>query len=499
MIYLDALDGEDILAGSKYSWHYGSKFVFEVWKRLRRPALMEMSTFHHHLWYVRSRSGAWDHPNRSHKKFIDIHCENNDFSRRMFLPAHLGWWALKGWTGAQGEPTFNDDIEYLMCKCIGTDTGFSVMGINPQSFAKSPALARHAALIKRYEDLRHSGKVPEDIKAKLRVPGDEFRLIGGLGGQWRFQPVDYAKHKFDATDERTAAWTSRNRFARQPLRLRIEALMSAAPYDAPGAAVLADFAAADFPTRACRPKVTAELAPSTAQVKASSTSGCYQATNAGAEPTGAWTKAQKEFTKPLNLGRNQALGLWVYGDGQGELLNLQLQSPPSVSHGIGDHYIPIDFTGWRYFQLIEPEGGRHADYAWPYGGIYSIYRESVAFSKLATLGLWYNNLPQGKKVSCYLSPIKALPLVNTTLARPSVSVGGKTVVFPTEIASGQYLEYLSPSDCKLYGPQGELLAEVTPQGDTPLVEPGDNRLQFQTGSPKGTTARAQITVISEGE
>ncbi len=30
MIYLDALDGSDILMGWDDAWHYGSKFVFEI-------------------------------------------------------------------------------------------------------------------------------------------------------------------------------------------------------------------------------------------------------------------------------------------------------------------------------------------------------------------------------------------------------------------------------------------------------------------------------------
>ena len=33
-IYLDALDGGDILGGETNAWHYESKFVFELWKRL---------------------------------------------------------------------------------------------------------------------------------------------------------------------------------------------------------------------------------------------------------------------------------------------------------------------------------------------------------------------------------------------------------------------------------------------------------------------------------
>ena len=124
MIYFDALDGEDILGGAQWSWHYGSRFVYEVWQRLQKPALIEMSTFHHHLWCVRSRLCAWDHPVRSHKRFIDLHNADNDNSRRIFLPGELGWWALKSWIGPQGEPTFSDDIEYLMTKGSGGRYGF---------------------------------------------------------------------------------------------------------------------------------------------------------------------------------------------------------------------------------------------------------------------------------------------------------------------------------------------------------------------------------------
>ena len=141
MIYLDALDGEDVIAGRENGWHYGSKFTFEICQRLKKPAIMEMSTFHHHLWYVRSRMGAWDHPSRSHKRFIDIHCQANESCRRMFLPANLGWWSFKTWTGAQGEPTFADDIEYLCAKALGNDASLE-LSISPAESGSNPGLCR---------------------------------------------------------------------------------------------------------------------------------------------------------------------------------------------------------------------------------------------------------------------------------------------------------------------------------------------------------------------
>ena len=500
MIYLDALDGEDILDGQPNGWHYGSKFAFEINKRLKRPALMEMSTFHHHLWYLRSRMGAWDHPLRSYKCFIDLHCKANSHNRPMFMPGHLGWWAVKNRSGPQCEATFSDDIEYLMCKCIGHDVGLSMMGIDPSSIKTQPSLARLAKIIKRYENLRHSGKVPATIKEKLQVPGEEFTLVGSLEEGWKFLPTQYVKQKVTGVDSPSSTWKVTNQFKAQPLRLRIEALMAAGPYDDPGNITLVDFAkTGEVPLHRSAPGINASLEPSTNQVKTGNTSGCFTATNTTDNAMGSWTQFEKQYEPHLNLGVRQAMGVWVYGDGQGEILNLQAQSPTHVSHADGDHYITVDFTGWRYFELIEPEGERHASYRWPYGDHYSIYRETVRHNDIDRVSIWYNNLPPGKKATCYLSPIKALPLIETKLINPTIMIGGQTIVFPVEMKSDSYLEFNSPTDCKLFDREGKLLANVQPQGPVPTLAAGENQVQFAAGSPKDTNARANVTIISQGE
>jgi hypothetical protein len=500
MIYFDALDGEDTLGGAEWSWHYGSRFVFEVWQRLKKPALMEMSTFHHHLWCVRSRIWAWDHPTRSHKRFIDLHNADNENSRRMFLPGELGWWALKNWTGPQGEPTFADDIEYLMTKALATDTGFALMGIDPTTAKTVPALPRLAAIIKRYEDLRHSGQVGPALTEQLRQPGAEFTLLGDVSSGWQFVPVDYAKHRVEDSHGPTATWQVTNKFAVQGVRLRIEALMAAGPYDAPGNMTLTDFqSTADFTQRATAPGLTADLTTATQPAQAGSVSGCYSATSSSPAPRAAWTMIAEPFSPPSNLSAHQALGVWVHGDGQGEILNFQLRSPEHLVGNLADHYIPIDFEGWRYFELIEPEGERWAQYQWPYGNMYSIYRESIQHAQISTLGLWYTNLPQGKTAACYLSPIKAMPLAATKLINPTVRLGNAHLTFPVEIDSGCYLEFNALDDCRLYGPQGELLRMVEPTGAVPQLAAGDNRIEFVCDAPPGVRARAYVTVITRGE
>ncbi|MCF6286343.1 MAG: hypothetical protein L3K26_14300, partial [Candidatus Hydrogenedentes bacterium] len=500
MIYLDALDGEDILGGRENRWHYGSKFVFEIAKRLNKPALFEMSTFHHHLWYVRARMGAWDHPNRSHKAFIDLHAAANQSGAKMFLPMNLGWWAVKTWKGARFEPTYPDDIEYLMAKCLGNGFGFSLMGVNPGNIKTNPAFQRLAPIFRQYEELRHADYFPESVKAKLRVPGDEYTLEQIADGEWQFRPVQYAKHKVRGMDGWSNTWTTTNDFDAQPLRLRIEALMSAQPYDSSDAVVIEDFGDPDaLNVRSSQKGVTASLTRSTGEVKVGDASGYLTVRNEDHAAKGAWSQLGKTYSPTLDLSKTQGLGVWVHGDGKGEVLNLKLASPGHISHGIGDQYIVVDFTGWRYFELIEHEGDRITQFGWPYGGNYAIYREDVSFGNIESFALWSNMVPKGGKIGCYISPVKALPVVTNTLKNPKITIGGQSITFPVEMESGTYLEFNSMEDCKLYGPKGELLAEVQPQGTVPTLHTGENAVAFHAECTEGLNPRARVVLITRGE
>ncbi len=500
MIYFDALDGEDILGGAAWGWHYGARFVYEVWNRLEKPALIEMSTFHHHLWCVRSRLCAWDHPTRSHKRFIDMHNADNENSRRMFLPGELGWWALKNWTGPQGERTFPDDIEYLMTKALATDTGFALMGIDPTTAKSVPALPKLADIIRRYEDLRHAGHVPPALRATLNEPGAEFSLVGDVSRGWHFVPMDYAQHRVTESGGPSARWQTKNRFDAQPLSVRIEALMAAGPYDAPDNRTLCDFRdTEEFSQRSAQPGVTATLTTESQLVRGANTSGRLTAENQRTTADASWAMLGTPFSPTRDLSAHQALGVWVHGDGKGEVLNLQLRCPEHVVGNLADHYVPIDFTGWQYFELIEPEGDSWSQFQWPYGNLYSIYRESIQHGQISSLGLWTNRVPAGQTVEYVLSPIKALPLVKTRLINPTLRVGDSEVTFPVEMESGCYLECRGADDCYLYGPQGEQLCRVTPDRPLPQLAAGTNQLEFRCDSPSGIRARAYVTVITQGQ
>jgi len=501
MIYLDALDGSDVLAGSENAWHYGSQFVFEICKRLKKPAVMEMSSFHHHLWYVRSRIGALDHPNRAYKQFIDMHCKANTASRSIFLPGHLGWWAVKTWSGIQNEPTFSDDIEYLCAKSLATETGFSILFVNPGNI-DAPAIQRNARIMKQYETLRHASYFDEATKAKLAEPGKEFTLIQTDDGRWRFCPVQYVKHKVEGINGRSNVWSVDNPYDSQPATLRIEALMSATPYDSPDGQVVFDFAdPKQLPDRKTAPGVTIELNATIDHIKTGQQSGVITAHNSGkTQKKGAWAMVGKTFDPTLDINERQALGVWIHGDGRGEVLNFQLRSPPEfVKRGVGEHYVIVDFTGWRYFELIEMEGERYSHYSWPYGGAMSVWRENVDYECIKTFFLWYNNLTPNEQTTCYLSPIKALPLVEIKLNNPTVAIGDSRITFPVEMKTGSFLDFRSMTDCKLYGPKGELITEVIPQGDIPVLKTGTNNVTFTCNGPSDVNTRARVTISSKGD
>ncbi len=217
---------------------------------------------------------------------------------------------------------------------------------------------------------------------------------------------------------------------------------------------------------------------------------------------GSWIKMEKNFDPWLDLSGNQGLGVWVMGDGNGQLLNFRIGSPYHLSFGArGDHFIKVDFKGWKYFELVEIESSDFSNYIWPDSGfyVYDSYRHTVQFRSVDKLQIWYNNLPAGKEVKCLIGPVRALPLAAVTINNPQISIGKETLIIPVRMEPGMYLELLSSSVCRLYSPRGEILQDIRLTGSMPELKKGDNEVSFKCTSAEGINPRVQVTVISEGE
>ncbi len=428
-----------------------------------------------------------------HKRFIDLHAAS--VNGGLLLPLHLGWWNFQQFNPPQVEPTYPDVIEYLGAKLIGWDAGISLTGgIDPARLAAVPLFGRAVEILRTCEELRRGNTFDETIKAQLRQAGREFSLVRDDSGKWRFHPSVRESHVAAAAEPWSLSWTVDNPFAAQPATLRLEALMTAGSYDDPNNVVLADLSEPDqfAGTPRTADGVTASLSGST---------GVFTATNSGAAArNAAWARLDRKLEPCLNVKGREAIGVWVEGDGQGQVLAVRLESPRHIAFGaVADRYITVDFTGRRHFTLVETESTRWSDYVWNDGkGHYNVYRENVDFGVIESVSLWFNNLPQGREVRCVIGPVKALPMVACTVKNPAVTINGRTVVFPVEMPSGSYFELDARSGCILYGPKGELIANVSPEGPVPMLLAGENRIGFSSDATEGPAARARLTIITQG-
>ncbi len=497
MIYMDGAEG---MPGG---WYGISRMREAIYKRLQRPVLVEASCWDYHSWAFHSRLGAWDHPNWGLKPFIDMHCRSNEtYRKNTLLPVQLGWWAILG-PSRDHDAQLPDEFEYLCAKALAFDMPMSFQGISP---GQKPWCARqeeYVEMLGQYERLRLTGQVPQAVRDRLKQEGQDFHLEIKPDGSWQFRPADYLAHKVTTAIPETAAWTVQNRYAQQPLRLRIQALYSVEPYDSPKAMVLAPFAAeGEFGQPAGAPGVSAEIGLSNEQVKVGQRSGRLTAKNQGDSMRGAWARLTRPFQPPLNLGSCDALGLWVHGDGQGALLNLQLTNLPQFWETADEHYIKLDFTGWRYFEL--PLRERDADdfhkYVWPYGHYYAVvYRSPLIRSHLSALNLYINEVPAKGSATCFLSPIKMLPTVSVKLTNPTIELNGQRLVFPVSLQSGWYLEFDGSEEAVVFDERGAVVQKLKPEGQPPQLRTGQNQLRFSCQGPDGLHHRAKITVISYGE
>lgn len=512
MIYFDGSEG----MRSRYGIDAMRWAIFE---RLS-GGVTEASEWGHNSWWFHSRLGAWDHPVWAMKQFHDAHIRLvSRFRMSDLLEPQLGWWAPRGPSEfARGH--FPDEMEYFAAKNLSIDGPMSIQGVHATGRPWNARMEEQLTILGWYERIRLARYFDESTLERLREPGSEFRLRMDDHGAWKLTPAHFAKHRVsrgnsDASQEPAAAqvesmrqdqWTTENPSQSQPLRLRLEALYSLAAYDDAQATVLADFADLEkLNNRRNAAGVESQLELETDDVRGAGHSLRFLATNSGDTSRGAWSQIGTTYEHPyFSILPGDALGLWVKGDGSGALLNIQLRTPREHLGGLSDHYVDLDFIGWRYVELLlrERDAERSSDYVWPYvvgNGSHAVYRNNLDRAHVSEVNLFLNEIPAKGQVDILLSPIHSLASRKVDLSNPSLQVGSHSITFPVAMQSGQYIELESADDCVLYDERGELLQRFRPQADTfPILAHGSNSLRFACTASPETSARAEITVISLG-
>ena len=491
------MDGAEAMRG----WYGIARMRNAIYTRLKRPVLVEASCWGHHSWPFHSRVGAWDHPKWGLKRFADDHLNAvNTYRRACLLEAQLGWWVILG-PARDWDMEMPDEIEYLCAKALGHDAPLSFQSVSVTGTPPNARQDEYFAMIGNYERLRLANYFSEAVKEKVREERQEFRLEHGADGAWQLVPTDYLQHKVTGLNDGSSTWTVRNKYESQPLKLRVQALFSAYPYEDEKSQVLAEFAEPEeFKLAGAASRVS--LATRTGERTRLPGEACrtFAATNESDSPVGAWARAIKKFEPVANLTPYDAIGFWVHGDGKGALLNVQFTNLPEYFRTLDDHYVKLDFDGWRYVELLmrERDAASYHDYKWPYGAHCVLHRSPLVRHAVSQMTVYLNNLPPGEEVQCKLGPIKALRTRKVVLHHPSVEIGGKRIAFPVDLESGMYIEFESMDDCRLYDERGNLLQRLLPEVDVPTLTPGENRVHFHCEGTDGFRARADVTVITSG-
>ena len=503
--YFDGSEGMGM--GTRYGIDAMRHKIFAKFARNNgHSASVEASCGGANNWWFQTRMATVDHPVWGAKRFHDWHITwAVDNAKRFhdwhitwavdngrnanFLEPQMGWWAPRvAVPMARGH--FPDDMEYFAGKNAGHDAAMSVQGITARPLPVG--IRRQLAILGWYEHARLARAFTDEAKAYLATPETEARLRQDAAGNWQLTDVEVLVHR--AGLPWTRAWTVDGGAARRPAALRVEALY------APGAEstgrTLADADSFVKMQAASAPGVKVSFDPAGADKEHGRTFK-LSATNASAPRNGAWARARLAFDFPgLDLGaKRTAFGAWVKGDGSGALLNLQLTSPGEYHGGTAEHYLRLDFTGWKYvkFLLRERDSATFCRYQWPYGGYAAIYRSNVSVNHIASFSAYLNDIPAGKSASVEIGEVSAWEIAPATLEHAAVTVNGERFAVPFALKSGEYAE-LDGGAWTKYAESGAALARVAASA-MPALAPAANACAFV--APEG--ARAEVTFFALGK
>ena len=451
MIYLDGLEGMYYLsaADTELTWYYEELFVNEVLKYTKTPPLLEYSAFSTNLWYGRSRMGAWDAPHRGYKRFINEHIASNQASAdRLYLPGQMGWVELCPSRGDDADNFqypifFREDVEWLGAKSLAGNYGLSYVDATMND--REPFVYRNGEILKNYDSLRRVGYFKPGILQQLRDPHADF-LLQKSGRDWQITAANYAHFLLRGDDAHRFSY--RNPYPEQAPMIRIE----------------------------CRHRLAAYRSPQSIDLLPLDET----------KPVGSMTV--REFETPVDLSNHLGLGVWVYGDGKGQRINIRLESPAYLVSGFTDHFIEVNFTGWRYFALAEADNGNYAGTA-P-NSLMAEFREAVHFNSISKVSLSI----KGDTTHLRFRTIRALPLADFYLVNPALQTRERKITFKGRIKSGHFLEYTPGGRAVVYDAAGREISEMQPDRASFKVSKGDNSLLFSSADEPGQSAAVRITL-----
>jgi len=214
---------------------------------------------------------------------------------------------------------------------------------------------------------------------------------------------------------------------------------------------------------------------------------------------GQWGKMSISYEHPFRNvfdGPTMAMGMWIKGDGSGATLNFQMSTAKIYVGCFSDHYVKLDFTGWRYFELFAREREAEAydkDFCHYTISMYSTYRNFGNWQRVDAINVFLLDLPAKRECNVEIAQARTYPVYKAPLKGAAVSVNGVKCAVPFDLVGGDYAE-LDGGFWVHYSELGEPLERVAATV-APELNEGANGVKFEAAAESD---RAEITVTSFG-
>ncbi len=443
-------------------------------------------------WWFQTRMATVDHPVFGMKRFHDWHLDWGVHQGRLcnFLEPQMGWWEPY-LANERVRGHFPDEMEYFAGKNAGHDAAMSVQGLEARPLPLGTR--RQLTILGWYERPRLARAFTDEVRGYLAGERTEGRLRQGADGVWRLSETSVDVHRAGRTE--TREWKVMSDSPR-PVALRVEALYTVTETNAAPILAKEEFAGMEVKTAA--KGVKAMCAPADGDAVHGRTFRFSAENGSELAPNAAWASVTRKFAFPgKDLGKGHGgFGVWVRGDGSGALLNFTISNIAEFGLAISEHYVRLDFTGWKWIDFLfrERDASERYRYVWPYGNAFypTIYCNSVKTDHLGGVSVYLNDIPKGGRAEVEIGAILPRCQVAQTVTDAAVKVNGITIPLPFALESGEYAE-LDDGAWTKYSAHG-LPLERRPVEALPAFRAGENELAFVAGAGQ----RAEVTAFAFG-
>ena len=490
-IYFDGSEG----MGERYAIDRMRERIFRSLKPAKDGIINEASCRNPYHWWFRSRLWPWDHNWYGAKALQDLHVRTTmrKVVKEDFLSANTGWWApLTAAETQRGH--FLDEMEYFMCKNAAHDVSMAIQSTYVTDGPLSFNIQRQMTLLGWWERIRMAKAFRPGLQDEMKPEGKEFRLRQDENGEWKIIPTKCSVHRSATGHDREWSVAADSSCRAE---LRVEALYGVGN-EAKGAEPI--LTAKDKLEVASAEGVKAEVRTGTDAEHGATV--VLSASNSGKEANGAWALASAHHPYPNLLKTVGAFGCWVKGDDSGATLAFRFMLHRFNWGGICEHYVKLDFKGWRYvtFLLRERDAEAFSKMKWDISGDWEASRRvyngpwwstdpSVEWVKV---GL--NQIPAGGSTSVEIGEVRQLEVAKRPLSGAEVVVNGERFKVPFEMAAGDYAE-LADGVWTIFDEQGNPKRRVPCDSAVGILK-GENKVSFRASD---ASARAEVTVFGLGE